>query len=141
MKDRYKFIELDGQKYRIEKMSARTALYIGSQLAMVLMGGASKEQSINSEAVQSALSSLSKETFFGILNDCLKTVNKITEANGAQMPEPVLKTDGSFVDPDMEYDISAVLRLTVEVLMFNVSNFFGGKGLSNLKTSLSRITK
>lgn len=145
MKDRYKFIELDGQKYRIEKMPARTALYIGSQLAMALVGGArssqEKEQGVNSEAVQSALSSLSKETFFGILNDCLKTVNKITEVNGAQMPEPVLKADGSFVDPDMEYDISAVLRLTVDVLMFNVSNFFGGKGLSSLKTSLSRITK
>ena len=52
MKDRYKFIELDGQKYRIEKMPARTALYIGSQLAMALVEEPDPVRRRNRESIQ-----------------------------------------------------------------------------------------
>lgn len=132
-KDRYKTVEVGGAKYRISKLPAMTACYIGTKL-MLGMGGGSGD-------ISAAVSSLTKPCFFEIQGECLRAVNKLTEANGSIMPEPLIRADGRFVDPDMEYDLPTVFQLTVEVLMFNVSGFFGGKGLAALKNSLSLPTK
>lgn len=134
MKERYKTIEISGTKYRISKLPAMTACYIGTKLMLGMSGGKNGD-------ISSAMDHLTKQSFFEIQSECLHAVNKLTDVNGNVMPEAILRADGRFVDPDMEYDLATVFQLTVEVLMFNVSSFFGGKGLAELKKSLSLRTK
>ena len=121
MAQKYKVIEINGKRYQVGKLDARTASYIAGKLAIILGGAAG-----NNSNLSAAVSSLKKEDFIAMQNDCLSVVNRLNVVNGAEVPEAILLADGRFTDPDMEYDFSAVLTLTVNVLMYNVSGFFGG---------------
>ena len=121
MAQKYKVIEVTGKKYQVGKLDARTASYIAGKLALILGGAAGNDSNIST-----AVSALKKDDFIAMQNDCLSVVNKLNNVNGSEIPEAILLADGRFTDPDMEYDFSTVLTLTINVLMYNVSGFFGG---------------
>lgn len=124
MAQKYKIIEIAGKKYQVGRLDARTASYIAGKLALILGGAVGKDG--NSGNISAAVSALSKDDFIAMQNDCLAVVNRLNNVNGSEVPEAILLADGRFTDSDMEYDFATVLTLTINVLMHNVSGFFGG---------------
>lgn len=74
-----------------------------------------------------ALASISEDELIKFETRCLQTV--YIEIPGGW--QPVMQGD-SFVVGILEYDAMTVLMLCYDVLEFNLSGFFGGKGLSSL---------
>ena len=118
LKQKTKVIEAGGAKYRLGKMDARSASY----LAMKAAADAIK-------AAANALPSMPREEFDEIQTMLLRTVVKLVETNGVDMPVPVIKADGSFTDEDLCYDAVTVMQLSAQALMFNIGDFFQGAGL------------
>ncbi len=125
LKQKTKIVEVGGKPYQLTKMDARTGSYVAFKAAGVLapaMGSGA--------AIAGALMGMPRKDFDELQSLLLKTVNRLVEApNGQQIPEPVLTAKGDFVDEALAYDVAAVIKLTIEALMFNVGGFFGEAGL------------
>ena len=89
--------------------------------------GMNKQDAIKVAA--NALPSMPREEFDEIQTMLLRTVVKLVETNGVDMPVPVIKADGSFTDEDLCYDAVTVMQLSAQALMFNIGDFFQGAGL------------
>lgn len=125
LKPKTKVVEVAGKPYQLTKMDARTASYVALKAAGVLAPSMG-----NTAAMVSALTGMSRKEFDELQTLLLRTVNRLIEApNGQQMPEPVLTAKGDFVDEALAYDAAAVIKLTVEALIFNVGGFFNEAGL------------
>lgn len=133
LKQKTKVIEAGGVKYRLGKMDARSASYLAMKAAAVIAPALSTIKSMNKQdaitAAANALPSMPREEFDEIQTMLLRTVVKLVETNGVDMPVPVIKADGSFTDEDLFYDAPTVMQLSVQALMFNIGDFFQGAGL------------
>ena len=76
--------------------------------------------------IPDALESLSEKELLEFEVRCLQTVDILKPAGW----QPVM-IGNSFGDEELEYDISSVLRLVYEVLIFNLGSFFGGGSLGS----------
>lgn len=133
LKQKTKVIEVGGAKYRLGKMDARSASYLAMKAAAVIAPALSTIKSMNKQdaitAAANALPAMPREEFDEIQTMLLRTVVKLVETNGVDMPVPVIKADGSFADEDLCYDAPTVMQLSVQALMFNIGDFFQGAGL------------
>lgn len=133
LKQKTKVIEAGGVKYRLGKMDARSASYLAMKAAAVIAPALSNVKGMNKQdaitAAANALPSMPREEFDEIQTMLLRTVVKLVETNGVDMPVPVIKADGSFADEDLCYDAPTVMQLSVQALMFNIGDFFQGAGL------------
>lgn len=133
LKQKTKVIEEGGVKYRLGKMDARSASYLAMKAAAVIAPALSTAKGMNKQdaitAAANALPSMPREEFDEIQTMLLRTVVKLVETNGVDMPVPVIKADGSFADEDLCYDAPTVMQLSVQALMFNIGDFFQGAGL------------
>lgn len=133
LKQKTKVIEAGGVKYRLGKMDARSASYLAMKAAAVIAPALSTVKGMNKQdaitAAANALPSMPREEFDEIQTMLLRTVVKLVETNGVDMPVPVIKADGSFIDEDLCYDAPTVMQLSVQALMFNIGDFFQGAGL------------
>lgn len=133
LKQKTKVIEAGGVKYRLGKMDARSASYLAMKAAAVIAPALSTVKGMNKQdaitAAANALPSMPREEFDEIQTMLLRTVVKLVETNGVDMPVPVIKADGSFADEDLCYDAPTVMQLSVQALMFNIGDFFQGAGL------------
>lgn len=133
LKQKTKVIEAGGVKYRLGKMDARSASYLAMKAAAVIAPALSSVKGMNKQdaitAAANALPSMPREEFDEIQTMLLRTVVKLVETNGVDMPVPVIKADGSFADEDLCYDAPTVMQLSVQALMFNIGDFFQGAGL------------
>lgn len=129
-KARTKIIEVGGNKYRLGKMNARDASYLAMRAAAIvapaLTGGKVK---MDVESVTNVLPHISRSEFDEIQTMLLRTVYLLVDANGTDIPQPILRADGAFVNEDLAYDARAVIELTAQALIFNVGDFFQGDGL------------
>lgn len=135
LKPKTKDIELAGKKYRLGKLNARTGSYIAVKLAMLIAPLFKDKDNIDTDAIARVLPALTKKEFYEIQNALLGTIQKINVVEDKELPEPVLTAGGTFVDNDLNYDLSTVMGLTVHAIMFNVGDFFGEVGLMNLVKS------
>lgn len=129
-KPKTKITEIKGVKYRLGKLDARSASYLAVKAAAVLapaMATRNDKDALNK--IASTLPSLPRQEFDEIQTMILRTVVKLDDVDGKLLPEPVLREDGQFVDPEMNYDVFTVMGLTVQALFFNVGDFFGEVGL------------
>lgn len=125
LKQKTKIVEVGGKPYQLTKMDARTGSYVAFKAAGVLAPAMG-----SGVAIAGALMGMPRKDFDELQSLLLKTVNRLVEApNGQQIPEPVLTAKGDFVDEALAYDVAAVIKLTIEALMFNVGGFFGEAGL------------
>lgn len=128
LKQKTKVIEEGGVKYRLGKMDARSASYLAMKAAAVIAPALSTAKGMNKQdaitAAANALPSMPREEFDEIQTMLLRTVVKLVETNGVDMPVPVIKADGSFADEDLCYDAPTVMQLSVQALMFNIGDFF-----------------
>lgn len=133
LKQKTKVIEEGGVKYRLGKLDARSASYLAMKAAALIAPALGDFRKMGKEeaakAAASALPSLPREEFDEIQTMLLRTVCKLTETEGVEMPIPIMKADGSFVDDFMAYDAVTVMKLTVQALMFNIGGFFQEAGL------------
>lgn len=128
LKQKIKNVEVGGKPYQLTKMDARTGSYVAFKAAGVL--APAMESKGSGAAIAGALMGMPRKDFDELQSLLLKTVNRLVEApNGQQIPEPVLTAKGDFVDETLAYDVAAVIKLTIEALMFNVGGFFGEAGL------------
>jgi energy-converting hydrogenase Eha subunit F len=136
LKQKTKIEEIGGVKYRFSKMDARSASYMAMKAAAILapsMAGGG----LTVESAAKVLPNMSRAEFDEIQTMLLKTVCKLVETNAADMPMPIVRSDGGFVDEDLAYDAVTVMKLTANALMFNIGDFFQEAG-SKKKPAKSR---
>lgn len=127
LKQKTKDIEVNGKKYRLTRMDARTGSYVAAKLALLCAPLLNKKGEINEAGLAQVLPALSRHDFDEIQTIMLKTVHQLVGAEG--MESPVVKANGDFVDEDLCYDVAAVINLTVQAVFFNVGDFFAEAGL------------
>ncbi len=132
LKQKTKVEEIGGVKYRFSKMDARSASYMAMKAAAILAPSMSGG-GLTVESAAKALPAMSRAEFDEIQTMLLKTVCKLVETNAVDMPIPIMKADGGFVDEDLAYDAVTVMKLTANALMFNIGDFFAGAGLTPAK--------
>ncbi len=128
LKQKTKIIEVGGAKYRLSKMDARSASYMAMKAAAILAPTLTSGSALTVESAAKVLPTMSRAEFDEIQTMLLKTVCKLVETNAADMPMPIIKSDGGFVDEELAYDAATVMKLTVNALMFNIGDFFQGAG-------------
>lgn len=79
------------------------------------------------EVVPKALASISKEELHSFQKDCLNNVDMMKPAGWQKV-----MSGETFGVEEVEYDPMLALILCFDVVEFNFSGFFGGKGLSSL---------
>lgn len=133
-KEKSKIIEVEDKKYRLSKLNARDASYLAFRLVGVLAPAAGAGGG-SVDALRTAVANVDRAEFDRIQTLLLKSVCAIKEVNDIPMPTPVLKANGDFVDEELAYDPSTVMRITIEALMFNIGSFFP-EAESTLKKNL-----
>lgn len=142
MKIKEKIIVVGEQRYKLTKLSADAGSYVAFKLAGVVLpliqvmnGGESKngEDEKKMEEVKllsAAITSMSRTDFSEVQRLLLSTVLQMVSADGAEMPMPVLKADGSYANEELAADAATVIKLTIQAALFNVAGFFPGKELN-----------
>ena len=88
---------------------------------------AKKRSTAMMDVIPKALASISKEELFSFEKQCLNNVDMMFPAGWQRV-----MTGDSFGVEEVEYDPILALTLCYDVVEFNFSGFFGGKGLSSL---------
>ena len=122
MKPKTKIIEVNNKKYKLSKLDARTGSYVAFKLAAVI---APALKDGNVEQALGQVSKLPRAEFDEIQNYLLQTVTEVKEVNGEELPMPLLR-NGVFIDDDLNYDVGAVMQITVQAAIHNVGDFFAG---------------
>ena len=135
MKVKEKFFELNGDRYKLTKLDADSGSYVAFKLAGValpLLQGLNGQALTNADMqlLSQAISSMSRKEFAEVQKILLGTVLKIESSGGMDMPVPVLKADGTYVDEELRTDARTVITLTVQAALFNIGGFFGEDGPS-----------
>ena len=137
-KEKEKFIDVNGQRYKLTKLDADTGSYVAFKIAGValplLMGVQGKVTKDNIKLLSQAIASMNRADFLEVQKALLGTVVKIQSAGGVDMPMPVLKADGSYAEDELRQDAQTVISLTIQAALFNVGGFFSGQG-SGVKTA------
>lgn len=129
LKQKTQDIEVGGKKYRLTKIDARTGSYVAAKLALIA-APLLTDKKFDEKTMAALVPNLSRRDFDEIQTILLKSVLKLNEAKDNLLPEPILKSDGSFVDEELEYDAASVMNLTAQAAMFNVGAFFAAAGLA-----------
>lgn len=138
-----KTVELFGRKFKIKKFDAFTGSYILFTV-MQKMLPAGMENQIPGENGTGTLAdtmpqnraSMTKPEFTKLLRDCLSVVHEVLPSG----ERPVFNENGTWGLNDMEDNTPLVLLLAVNVLVFNIGDFFAADGLSELRKSLSGLS-
>jgi hypothetical protein len=139
----YKNIEVDGRKFKLTKMDARTGSYMLFKLMKIItpifknikqdsLEDASMED-LNLTELFSSLFDLPRDEFEYIQDSCLKVVYETLKAG----EQPVIDKTGNWGVIDIEYDTSLVMQLTIQSLIFNVKGFFSGNLLDSITKRLT----
>ena len=139
LKEKTKDVEINGKKYRIGRLDARTGSYVATKMAMLsipLVGGKKEDQKgIDEEKISKIMTALSQRQFYELQGILLRVVQKLNVVDGNALPEPLLNSSGAFIDHDLDYDIGTVMALTAQTIMFNVGDFFGAAALAKMAKS------
>lgn len=139
-----KIIELQGRKFKIRAFDAFTGSYIAFTVMekMLPMGvedkvmATLKAEGQNPEMVMpQGRALMTKGEFFSFMRDCLGTVSEVLKGRDA----PIIQKNGSWGVDGLEQNTMLVLLLVINVLVFNVSDFFTGGGLQELMGSLQSL--
>lgn len=139
LREEFKYIEINGEDYRIGNFNPMVGLYIGSKLLSVFSPLINSFISKNRAAIeqgnddldeldfsgidlQGALKNLNRDEFIEIQTECLKIVEKNTKSGWVK----ALNVNGSFA---YNLTIKETLKLVIECIKFNLSDFFTGESL------------
>jgi len=139
-REKYKEIELSGRRWRIGRFDALTGSYISTLLVMQLLP-MGLGNALGLENVSGGKNLMSKETFIDVQKDCLKIVSELKLVGDVVMPLPVMLEDGRWGIGEIEDDAPTVMGLTIQVLMFNISDFFEEGALNDLLDKFSGMSQ
>ncbi|KIN80938.1 phage tail assembly chaperone [Clostridium botulinum] len=142
----YEEIEINGRKFRLNKLDARTGSYMlfkftkiitpilkGLKIENINDIGDIKISDLNFTEVAASIFDLPEEEFRYIQDNCLRVVEEILPAG----PAKVLDKYGNFGVMDIEFDTALLMNLTIQSLVFNVKGFFAGSPLTSIMEILT----
>lgn len=158
MKPRTKEIEISDQKFRIGKLLPD----VGSFILMQMIGAGFKRQmeaenhpapaaepasdvpretlpsddAVRGLAFSAFLDGLDFKQFQFIQQQCLRVCARLEGSPhdpAAELPMPILMKDGRWAITEIRDDVTLVVRLTIETLVFNLSDFFEQGGLNQVE--------
>lgn len=150
--EKTKNIEINGRKFILKKMDARTGSYMLFKLMKLLppiLENIDLEKldfdnlnlkDLNLTEALNPIFDLPEKEFRYIQDNCLKVVDELLNA-GAQ---PVLQRNGDWGVNDIADNLGLVMNLTIQSLAFNVMGFLEGSPLTSLVgnvTSFQQNTK
>lgn len=128
----FKNFDYKGRKWRIGKFDAMTGSFIAYKLmAEVLPMGLGAQLGV---PMGQSGKTMSKQDFIDLQRDCLGVCFEMLDAG----PTPVLNANCSWGVADVEFDAPLILALTIQALMWNVTDFFGESG-ANLADILPNL--
>lgn len=138
-REMYKEIDLGGRKWRIGRFDALTGSYITTLLMMQMLPmGMEDQMGLSSMAAGRSL--MNKQTFFDVQKDCLRVVHELKLVGDMMAPMPLMLEDGRWGVADIENDVPTILGLTIQALVFNISDFFQEGALNDLTKVLSGLS-
>lgn len=152
MKEPFKLVNIDGTAYRIGRLTPE----VGSFFLMKLMGtmiasvkdSPASEVSAEPSKEKPNPEDLARSVIFGAFFnnsdfDLHSTMQRRCLAACSRMesdiPMPVAAASGVIALPEVRDDATLVMRLEVEVLVFNLSPFFEGEKMKALSAGASAI--
>lgn len=152
MKSKTKVVEVSGTSYQLRKMAPDVGSYILMRMiaAGINAGGDQNNPPSNAEATENPipvptgeelvravafaafLRGLDYETHSFVQKACLATCSRLEDSSGSALPMPIVNDAGVWAIPEIRDDISLVMRLEVEALVFNLTDFFEAGGLNAL---------
>ncbi len=137
-REQFKDVEVNGRKFRIGRFDALTGSYITTLLLMQMLpmgmedglAGMPKDRSL-----------MDKGTFREVQMDCLKVVSELKQVGETIAPVLVMLPDGRWGVEEIEDDTMTVITLTINSLMFNLSDFFQEGALNSLSQTLPGLDK
>ena len=132
-----KIVEVDGTRYQLRKLRPNVGSYILTRMlaAGVSTGalGSAPKDSLLMVVFGAFLRGLDFDTFSFIQNNCLAVVGVMKQAgDGNEVPMPLSSDSGAFAYPEVADNLPLVMNLTVQSLMFNLSDFFEEGGLKTV---------
>lgn len=143
--ENYKDIEVNGRKFRLNKLNARTGTFMLIKLTKTLAAVMSNIdidkldsddlsiKDLNLTKVLEPIFDLSEEEFSYIQDNCLKTVEELLPAG----PQPIFDNNGQWGVLNIEFDMALVMNLTLQSLWFNLQGFFAGMPFSSIMNNLN----
>lgn len=153
MTSKTKILELSGARYQLRKFFPD----VGSFILMQMIGAGIKSGNIagggdsaESDTVRAAATDLHGEdmvravAFAAFLRGldyemhrfmqlkCLSTCSRLEDKEGTEIPMPIVNDSGVWAISEIRDDMALVMRLEVEALVFNFSDFFEQGGLNAL---------
>jgi len=145
LKDKTKTIEIDGHRYQIRRFMPD----IGSFILMQVIGAGIKSgQSQASEPDKEVSETPDAETivrtlifgaFFGnslncdafgfVQKQCMRICSRMEGTETSELPMPIVNDSGQWAIMDVRDDLALVIKLSVECMVFNFSDFFAEGGL------------
>jgi len=136
-RESFKDIEIRGKKWRIGRLDARTGSYIAS---IILLQVAPMGVDSGLPNLPSNRGIMEKSTFLDIQTECLKVCFEIQQAGQNILPVAVVLPDGRWgVSEEIQTDIATILNLTIQVLKFNLTDFFQGGALNDLMSAFKDL--
>jgi hypothetical protein len=134
----YKDVEIAGTKYRVEKIPAMTGCWIATQIFSKMMPMGMEAQAGLGNLPENRPSMTEKE-FYDLQSYCLMACKRYEVVGEMETAMPIMSGMGKFAIPQLKYDFTAVIGLTVHVLEYNISSFFNGGALEALKETLKDL--
>lgn len=130
----YKSVDIDGERYVIQKFPA----IVGLQIARLVITKATplisvlEQEEITDEAVEKVLEvfgSISDEDISELVTKCLRFCYKVLPAGN----QAIIDKAGNYGVDGIEYDLKKTVRLCYECIAWGASDFFAENGLGSLK--------
>ncbi len=124
-----KDIEIAGIRYQIGRFKARDGSWILAQVLTKMLPAVIERALVKEAGAQLASSRamLGEEEFASIQGHALAVCRRYENGN---VPMPIFLLPNTFAVKEIEYDLIVVMKLTIEALLFNLTPFFEGGGLS-----------
>ena len=90
------------------------------------------EEMVRAVAFGAFLRNLKFEEFQFVQRGCMRVVSWLGDPKSLGLPMPVMNDFGQWTYPELEEDLTLVMLLTMEVLVWNLEDFFAAGGLALL---------
>lgn len=153
MKPKTKIVTIDSSRYEIRKLPPDVGSYIlmqiiGAGISASSTGGSpvetptqaqteklSGEDMVRAMTFAAFLRGLDYDKYCFVQSKCIAACSRMEDRGGTELPMPIVNDSGQWAIPEIKDNLSLVVQLTVETLVFNLSDFFAEGGLASLAGS------
>jgi hypothetical protein len=153
LQEKLKTVELDGIEYQMGRLPADAGSFILMRLMGAGLTGGSLgkpledtpadvaavaptgEEMVRAVCFAAFMRGLSFEDLRFVQRQCMMVVARWELTAGQRVPMPVMSSTGQWAVAEVGENVGLVTRLMIEVLVFNLSDFFSGGGAGSLMTA------